>query len=477
MAKTLEGASLADDERSRRNWRSSPARRRSCIDIARAIALERSDGSGSDLLYWSQASLSAIDAHRADLASSAEAVASRQARLIVLEDAFRAMAMAMEFGFLFDQQRQLLSIGYVVSGVGAGSQLLRPPGLRGAAGQLLRDRQGRRASPALVPARPSHDAGRARRGSDLLVRLDVRISDAAARHARACRKFARSDRSARGASSNRLRREARVAMGRFRIRVQRARSRIDLSIFQLRRARPRAEAGLGSKSRHRALCDRTGHDGRSRRRGRESEAAGGDGREGRLRLLRSGGLHACARSGRRGLRVGARLYGASPRHDDRRHRQRGVRRRDARPFSRRADHSGDGIVVAGAGPARGPDHAALGGRSPFRRASQRRGSPRAVAKSCPSHLSPPADPAALQWPLRRDADGGRLRLQPLGRYGDHPLARGRHLRRFRLLYLSPRHAQRRRLVCGLSTDGRRTRRIFRSISTRSARRSRGATEP
>ena len=66
-------------------------------------------------MYWSQASLSAIDAHRADLASSAEAVASRHARLIVLEDAFRAMAMAMEFGFLFDQQRQLLSIGYVIS--------------------------------------------------------------------------------------------------------------------------------------------------------------------------------------------------------------------------------------------------------------------------------------------------------------------------------------------------------------------------
>ena len=39
----------------------------------------------------------------------------RQARLLVLENAFRAMAMAMEFGFLFDRARQLLSIGFLIS--------------------------------------------------------------------------------------------------------------------------------------------------------------------------------------------------------------------------------------------------------------------------------------------------------------------------------------------------------------------------
>ena len=36
------------------------------VDIASAIALERSDGSGSDLLYWARATLSAGEAHRAD---------------------------------------------------------------------------------------------------------------------------------------------------------------------------------------------------------------------------------------------------------------------------------------------------------------------------------------------------------------------------------------------------------------------------
>jgi cyclic beta-1,2-glucan synthetase len=114
LSKALAGASPADEAFTTQLTELS-GEATVLLDIARAIALERSDGSGSDLLYWSQASLSAIDAHRADLASSAEAVASRHARLIVLEDAFRAMAMAMEFGFLFDRQRQLLSIGFVVS--------------------------------------------------------------------------------------------------------------------------------------------------------------------------------------------------------------------------------------------------------------------------------------------------------------------------------------------------------------------------
>ena len=85
------------------------------VDIAGAIALERSDGSGSDLLYWAKASLTAIEAHRADHKFSAATSASREARLLVLEDAFRAMAMEMEFGFLFDRPRQLLSIGVLVS--------------------------------------------------------------------------------------------------------------------------------------------------------------------------------------------------------------------------------------------------------------------------------------------------------------------------------------------------------------------------
>ncbi len=129
------------------------------VDIASAIALERSDGSGSDLLYWARASLTAIEAHRADLKSLAEAGASNAARLFVLESAFRAMAMAMEFGFLFDPVRQLLSIGFLISEIDPRSQLLRPSCIGGAVGEFLRDRQRRHTRPTLVPARSCRYAG------------------------------------------------------------------------------------------------------------------------------------------------------------------------------------------------------------------------------------------------------------------------------------------------------------------------------
>jgi cyclic beta-1,2-glucan synthetase len=113
MSKTLAGgddAAMADPE-----WAKLGQDAEVLIDIASAIALERSDGAAADLLYWSQATLTGIGAHRADLVSSAEAIASRGERLAALEKAFREIAMATEFGFLFDKERQLLSIGYLIS--------------------------------------------------------------------------------------------------------------------------------------------------------------------------------------------------------------------------------------------------------------------------------------------------------------------------------------------------------------------------
>jgi len=84
-------------------------------DIARALATERSDGTGADMLFWAEATLSAIESHRRDIDGSAETAASSAARLSALEKAARATALAMEFGFLLDDDRKLLSIGYPVA--------------------------------------------------------------------------------------------------------------------------------------------------------------------------------------------------------------------------------------------------------------------------------------------------------------------------------------------------------------------------
>ncbi|WP_234054047.1 MULTISPECIES: glucoamylase family protein [unclassified Xanthobacter] len=85
------------------------------MDIARALATERGDAAGSDMLFWAQASLDAIASHRRDLADGAEVSPQLAARLAALEDIARSMALEMEFGFLLDRDRTLLSIGYLVA--------------------------------------------------------------------------------------------------------------------------------------------------------------------------------------------------------------------------------------------------------------------------------------------------------------------------------------------------------------------------
>ena len=83
------------------------------VDIAGALAIERGDGSGADMLFWAQATLDAIDAHRQISRSPRMRLAPLAARLSILEDTARSMALAMDFGFLFDRRRQLLSIGFL----------------------------------------------------------------------------------------------------------------------------------------------------------------------------------------------------------------------------------------------------------------------------------------------------------------------------------------------------------------------------
>ena len=94
------------------------------LDMARALASERGDETGADMVFWAQASVNAIAAHRADFSRNAEDAAALRARLEKLEEIARSMALAMEFGFLIDRKRNLLSIGYLAPEGDARSQLL-----------------------------------------------------------------------------------------------------------------------------------------------------------------------------------------------------------------------------------------------------------------------------------------------------------------------------------------------------------------
>ena len=85
------------------------------VDIARALAVERGDDAGADLLFWAQASLSAIESPppRSQARRRMQPPRCRRASRSSKTRA-RSMALAMEFGFLLDPERKLLSIGYLV---------------------------------------------------------------------------------------------------------------------------------------------------------------------------------------------------------------------------------------------------------------------------------------------------------------------------------------------------------------------------
>jgi cyclic beta-1,2-glucan synthetase len=91
------------------------ARVEAMVDMAAALAAERGDGSGANMLLWARATLESLEAHDRDLAETEDAVHSGERRLAALETTARSMALAMDFGFLLDSDRQLLSIGYLVS--------------------------------------------------------------------------------------------------------------------------------------------------------------------------------------------------------------------------------------------------------------------------------------------------------------------------------------------------------------------------
>ncbi|PKU24746.1 glycosyl transferase [Telmatospirillum siberiense] len=84
-------------------------------DIARVLASERGDDSGQDMLFWAEATLRTIESHQRDLGQSDAALMALRERLSALEENARAMALGMDFGFLLDGERKLLSIGYVVT--------------------------------------------------------------------------------------------------------------------------------------------------------------------------------------------------------------------------------------------------------------------------------------------------------------------------------------------------------------------------
>ncbi len=80
---------------------------------ALAAALADSEAKAAELVFWTAALHRAVESHRRD-DSGAAATAALAPRLLAIEQAARGMALAMEFGFLRNAERKLLSIGFLV---------------------------------------------------------------------------------------------------------------------------------------------------------------------------------------------------------------------------------------------------------------------------------------------------------------------------------------------------------------------------
>jgi cyclic beta-1,2-glucan synthetase len=83
------------------------------VDIAQTLANERGDEVGVDMLFWVQAIQRSVESHRRDATQTAEIATALNQRLAALESIARSMADAMEFDFLLDPNRKLLSIGFL----------------------------------------------------------------------------------------------------------------------------------------------------------------------------------------------------------------------------------------------------------------------------------------------------------------------------------------------------------------------------
>jgi cyclic beta-1,2-glucan synthetase len=101
----------------------TPAERAECLRLLATLAAavvggtvaltrERTDEAHAEAAAWAEATLRSIESHQRDLTPAGNG--SLEGRLAALAATARAIGAAMRFGFLFDPERKLLSIGYRV---------------------------------------------------------------------------------------------------------------------------------------------------------------------------------------------------------------------------------------------------------------------------------------------------------------------------------------------------------------------------
>ena len=106
-------ASALDD--SRATLAKLAVRAETIADVARTLAADRRDDSIDEVLAWAEAARATIRSHQRDHELDALPAPSFDSRLEAVMEASGRMFAEMDFGFLYNESRQLLSIGYRIA--------------------------------------------------------------------------------------------------------------------------------------------------------------------------------------------------------------------------------------------------------------------------------------------------------------------------------------------------------------------------
>ena len=111
-----QAVAASRDDGATSDWRAVLQNADTLVDIARTLSAERLDPGSTELLGDATALRASISSHQRDLdLSNDKQSGTLNARLAALLTITRAMFEEMKFGLLFDENRQLLSIGYRVA--------------------------------------------------------------------------------------------------------------------------------------------------------------------------------------------------------------------------------------------------------------------------------------------------------------------------------------------------------------------------
>jgi cyclic beta-1,2-glucan synthetase len=113
LGNAIESA-LTDDQAVEQMLDGLYATATTAADLARVIATERNEELSADVLFWVEAARRSLESHLRDLHRAGATNDDLSGRLSTLEGAARTMALAMDFGFLHNHDRKMLSIGYLV---------------------------------------------------------------------------------------------------------------------------------------------------------------------------------------------------------------------------------------------------------------------------------------------------------------------------------------------------------------------------